>query len=310
MRDEYVARINRVVDHIQDHLQEELTLESLARIACFSPYHFHRIFRSIVGEPLHQFIKRVRLERAASHLIWAPQRPITEIALDAGFASPAAFARAFRDRFGMSASEYRTEQESKNGQAMRKPGNAGAQVEIYVDPGAWAPKWRVIMQEKNNEVNVEVKELPERTIAYLRHTGPYQGNAELFGRLFGQLAQWAGPRGLLGPQTQFLSVYHDDPATTEPEKLRLTCALVVPPDTDVQGEIGKSTVLAGRYAVGHFELSTEEFTTAWDTMYADWLPASGYQPDDRPPMELYLNDASQHPEKKHIVEICVPVKPL
>lgn len=310
MEAEYIARINRVIDYVQDNLSGDLSLGTLAKVACFSPHHFHRLFTSLTGETLGQFVRRVRLERAAAHLCRDPDRPVTEVAMDAGFSSPAAFSRAFRDHFDMSASEWRAS-ESKNGKAMRKPGNAVGQLESYYESGAWAPKWRLIMKDSTlKNISVELRELPERTVAYLRHTGPYSGNAELFGQLFGKLAQWAGSRGLMGPSTQFLSLYHDDPSVTDHNKLRVMCCCVVPPDTEVSGEFGKSTVSGGMYGVGRFEIDAKEYGQAWDAIYGTWLPKSGFQPDDRPAVEIYLNNPQTHPEHKHIVEICVPVKPM
>lgn len=310
MKKEYVERINRVLDYIQDHLDEELSLERLAEVACFSPFHFHRVFRALTGEPIGQLVQRLRLERAAAQLSHSPHRSITEVALDAGFSSPATFARAFRERFGMSASAWRSAGESKNGKAMSNASNAEVGVRMHLSPGAEAPRWRLVMNEGKTTVDVEVKDLPEQTVAYLRHTGPYQGNAELFGRLFGQLAQWAGARGLLGPNARFLSLYHDDPSVTESDKLRVMCCCVVPPDTQVGGEIGKTVVAGGRYAVGRFELTQDGYGAAWEAMYGGWLPSSGFEPADGPAMEVYLNDPNQHPEKKHLVEICIPVRPL
>ncbi len=96
LRDEYRARINRVLDYIEHHLDEALTLEVLADVASFSPFHFHRIFSALTGETLGRFILRVRVEKAAGRLIDNPRASITEIALDCGFSGSAAFARAFR----------------------------------------------------------------------------------------------------------------------------------------------------------------------------------------------------------------------
>jgi AraC family transcriptional regulator len=87
-------------------------------------------------------------------------------------------------------------------------------------------------------------------------------------------------------------------------------AITVPEDTTVDGEIGKTTIPGGQYAVGHFELSPERYGDAWNSLFGGWLPESGYQPADGPCYESYLNDPKQHPEGKHIVDICVPVKPL
>jgi AraC family transcriptional regulator len=64
-RGEYTARINRVLDHVHENLDGDLSLRALARVARFSPHHFHRIFSALVGETCHQFVRRVRLERAA-----------------------------------------------------------------------------------------------------------------------------------------------------------------------------------------------------------------------------------------------------
>ena len=108
LRQEYMGRINRVIDHIESNLDGNLKLDTLAGVANFSPFHFHRIFSAIVGETLNQFIQRIRLEKAASQLIDNPKKSITEIAFDCGFSGSATFARAFKESFGISASQYRS----------------------------------------------------------------------------------------------------------------------------------------------------------------------------------------------------------
>ena len=93
---DYVNRINRAIDHVIRNLAESLKLEDVARVACFSPFHFHRIFRSLVGETLAQFVKRVRLERALYLLSHREGSTLTEIALACGFSSSSDFSRSFR----------------------------------------------------------------------------------------------------------------------------------------------------------------------------------------------------------------------
>ena len=92
-RAEYIARVDRVIDYVERHLDEELSLDKLASVACFSRFHFHRIFGAVMGETLHQFIGRLRVERAALQLVSNPSKSITEIAFDCGFSGPAPFAR-------------------------------------------------------------------------------------------------------------------------------------------------------------------------------------------------------------------------
>ena len=161
------------------------------------------------------------------------------------------------------------------------------------------------------DIRVEVATLPETEIAYVRHVGPFQGRSEVFAELFGRLMRWAGPRGLLqGDGVQMLSVYHDDPDITDETRQRVSVGLAVPADTSASGEIGRMTLPGGRYAIAHAVIDPARYGDAWDWVYGEWLPESGYQPDDRPALELYRNDPEQHPEKKHVVDICVPVKPL
>ena len=208
MRAEYVARINRVIDHIEANLAGDLPLEISRRsVAAFSPYHFHRVFKAMVGENLGTFIRRRRVEKAASLLLSNPARPITQVALECGFSSPAAFARVFREAFGMSASDWirsagtanskDREAQSNESQEVRKPRQAAPPAVRILDPVSRNWSWRLTME--SGEARVEVKSIPEMHVAYLRHIGPYAGDSALFGRLFGQLFSWAGPRGLVGP---------------------------------------------------------------------------------------------------------------
>ncbi|MDP8205049.1 MAG: AraC family transcriptional regulator [Candidatus Electryonea clarkiae] len=323
--EEYIARINRVIDYINSHITEELTLDILAEVACFSRYHFHRIFHAMIGETLNQFIQRIRVEKAAAQLVNNPKISITEIALDCGFSGSAAFARAFKDAFQMSASEWRAggyrldrknrKKESNNSQTIDK---IRKEIEIsssYVDNVTHNQIWRMKVKNKKVETKkdfqVEVKELPEMHLAYVRHIGPYKGDAALFENLFNKLMTWAGPRNLLRfPETKMMAMYHDNPEITDESKLRTDACITIPPDTKVDGEIGKSKIDAGKYAVARFELSNDEYEEAWNAFFGGWFPQSGYQPDDGACFELYQNDPKEHPENKCIVDICVPVKPL
>jgi AraC family transcriptional regulator len=96
LKAEYTARINRVIDYIEKHIDKNLAREDLASVANFSPFHFHRIFGAMVGETLNQFIQRIRIEKAAVQLINHPKKSITEIAFDCGFSGSSTFARTFK----------------------------------------------------------------------------------------------------------------------------------------------------------------------------------------------------------------------
>ncbi len=321
LRNEYQARINRVLDFIENHLDRSMTLDELSGIAHFSPYHFHRIFSAIVGETLSHFIARIRLEKAANMLTAYPHRSITVVALDCGFSGPAVFSRSFREAFGMSPSEWRSGGaaryrknciiNSNHGQTQGKAGQAVEFSSRYIGDITTHQKWRITMKHPSTlKADVNVRPVDSMTVAYVRHIGAYQGNEKLFKELFDKLMMWAGPRELIGPETQCITIYHDNPDLTDDDKLRISCCITVPEETEVSGEIGKMKLSGGKYAIAHFEISPDQYGDAWNAVYGGWLPESGYQPDDRPCFELYSSDPKTHPEGKHVVDIYVPVKPL
>ncbi|KPK78515.1 MAG: hypothetical protein AMS25_14940 [Gemmatimonas sp. SM23_52] len=237
LRDEYTARINRVIDYIDAHIDQDLSLQTLARVASFSPYHFHRIFGALMGETLSHFIQRLRIERAATMLIHNPKKSITQVAFDCGFSGSAAFARAFREAFGMSASQWR----SGGYQSDRKMGETDRNLAQMHRKG-----------RKDFDVSIE-----------------YNGDQQLTQR-------WRDMRA----------------------------------ESPLHADVEVKEIPAGRYATARFEIAGDQYGDAWNAVFGGWLPESGYQPADGPCFEIYLNDPKQHPEGKHIFDICVPVKPL
>lgn len=315
---EYAARVHRVMDYIENHLASPLTLEELSQVAGFSKYHFHRIFASQTGETLFGFIQRLRLEKAAFLLASDPRVSVTEAALEAGFGGSSSFARGFKQRFGLSPTEWRSKpagsgrnlgmMDRNSGNTDRNPGKSFPASKVYIEYAGDTQLWRYEMEQKT--MTVTVKEIPAWTLAYVRYVGPYAGDGELFQRLNEKLFKWAGARGLVRfPETQHLIVYHDNPEITDEEKLRLSVCITVPEDTPVDGDIGKMTLSAGKYAFARFQLGVSEYTDAWSWVYGTWLPDSGYAPDDGPCFELY-HGAGPDASGLFTVDICVPVKPL
>ncbi len=307
-KQEYIARINRVMDYIGDNLDKPIDLSAMASIASFSPYHFHRIFTCIIGETPNNFLSRVRLEKAAQLLQDNKKTSISEIAFRCGFSNISSFSRAFRAYFGLSANEFRQQNKaifikdgvrySKNCKPINKIGKNIQAVNGHFCSVEF--KQLIIMNAK-----IEIKQMPELNLIYCRHMGAFNKIGEAYEKLF----RWAIPRGLVTSDAKTVTVYHDDPSITSIEKVRQDASLIVNSDIKVEGEIGKSIVSAGKYAVGHFEIKENEFEQAWNTM-CSWLTESGFQPGEGSTYELYHNDYKDHPEHRFIVDICLPVKPL
>lgn len=310
---EYLGRVNRVIDYIDAHLAEDLSLEVLARVACFSPYHFHRVFGLTVGEPLGAYVQRLRLEKAAGILMGA--RPVADVARCCGFASHAAFSRAFRNHFGMSPSAWR------RGGALTWCRPDGADLRARLDalrkqdglaPPRWLPDgtpcW-TLEPEGLDPVQVTVRQRPATTLAYVRHIGPYAGLAGVFAGLWARLERWARARDLLGPDDHWLAVYHDDPSLTEAGRLRLEVCLPVPAGTRGSDTVGITTLPAGAWAEGRFRLGVTDYPRAWYTLVGVWLPHSGMVPGNRPAFERYPVTGAEGPDGRCEVDICFPVAP-
>ena len=101
-------QMRRVMDFVQAHLNQDLSLQSLAQQTGFSPYHFTRLFRQATGESPHQFVLRQRIERAR-HLLKERDVPLALVARESGFADQSHFTQVFKRHFGLTPRAYRQE---------------------------------------------------------------------------------------------------------------------------------------------------------------------------------------------------------
>lgn len=287
----YCDRINRVIDYIEARLASPLDLEELAHVACFSKFHFHRIFSAFTGETLYGFITRIRLERAAAKLV-TQEKTITAVALECGFNDSATFSRAFKRHFGVSATAWRRNRDSKNHQA--DPGQ-----NRYLNRGA---------EKRPEPISIREVEQEAFTLAYLRRTGPYAGDHALFAGLHRELELWARENRLQGPEVaESYIFYHDPPGITPGEKLRISFGISVPAATAVAGEIGKRRVPGGRHLLCRFRLAGNEYAAAWNAVYGQILPQSGREPGDGSSFERYRPDCYDPVDGKTELDIMVPI---
>ena len=301
-RREYISRINAVQDYIEKNLGSVFSLDELATVSGFSKYHFHRIFTAITNETLYSYITRQRLEKAASFLLHSRKVAITNIALDFGFSDSAVFARTFKRHYGMSASSYR-KKSSNSGKALN--GSSSYNEGHTLNNGR--------QYAMKDDVKVDIIDVSEMTVIYLRHSGSYLELGTVFPQMIEKLFKWGFEHGVMKEgETKLLAIYHDNPEITEDNKRRTSIGITVPDGTKADGQFGSMTVSAGKYAVGHFIIDkkdgTEGYSRAWSYMFGEWLPESGYLPDDNPPFEAYVNDPGTHPERKQLIDIYIPVK--
>lgn len=301
-RKEYINRINNALVFIDQNLSINLSLAIVAKEAYYSPYHFHRIFTAIIGEPLNTYINRKRIEKAASLLLHKDSFSISEIAMQTGFNSNASFTRSFNKFYNLSPSEFKKSTKTKFSKIRKtksKNGEKTLLIESYICNINNHLNWITM------NANIEVKELPKMRLAYITQVG----SLDRIGEAYSKLMKWAAPKGVLAaPDLKAVTIYHDSPKITDENKLRISACFTIGELVETNGEVSKRDFFPKKCIVARMEITIDKFKKAWESMFV-WMNENGYEFDnEREPFGIYHNDFNTHPEKKSIVDICIPVK--
>lgn len=289
---DYKEKIVRTLIYIQKHLDETLTLSDLAKVAYTSEFHFHRIFRGIVGEPVMSHVRRLRLERAAYRLKLTKQ-PVTRIAFDSGYETHESFTRAFSDHFGCPPSVFRNNH--RNLQLSKAPSG------VHYSPDGVVEE--IHMAESVTNIDVKIKQIDTMRVAFVRHTGAYNE----VGVAWDTLCNWAGPKGLLGNEP-FVAVSYDDPGITPEEKLRYDACIVVDETVKPEGEVGVQDIGGGKYAVYRHEGPYHKLSESYALLCGEWLLNQEIKLVDSPAIEFYLNSPMDTAPEDLLTDICIPIK--
>lgn len=301
-QEEYIRRIHKVQDFIENHIEKSLSIEELSCAAGFSKYHFSRIFQGIQHESLAHYVNRIRMERALFLLAHRTDKNMTDIAYELGFSDSAVFSRTFKNCYGVSPSEYRKEY-SKNCK------DSFLLSEYNKDTAN--KEWAGNLFPVTGQITIE--NLAEKQVAYVRHTGTYETLAKEYAGLIQSLFVHAEKQHLLVEGKNWvLAIYHDNPEFGEASQFRTSLCLTVPEDIQVQedGILGRMKLEGGLYAVGHFQILKEQYSDAWNYMYQEWIAGSGYIPRDYSPFEVYRKVPSANESQIHEVDIYVPIEPI
>jgi AraC family transcriptional regulator len=288
----YKQRILRVLVYIQRNLDREMSLEELSKEAHFSPYHFHRIFRAIVDEPLKEHIRRLRLERAASSLKHT-DKPVIDIALEAGYQTHEAFTRAFKAALGCSPSDYRS--------------NSGLVSQIDKRGVCYGSSARVEefnLEAKGESVDVRIEHIESMRVAFVRHVGTY----DEVGAAWDRLCVHLGKDGHLGSNSKFIGICYDDPEVTAPARIRYDACVTVGEDVTCEGDVGIQRVGGGEYAVTSHFGPYNKLGETYNGLFR-WLLQNDRELRAEPCMESYMNDPESTDPEDLVTDICVPLKP-
>ncbi len=289
---EYAQRINRVIDHLRGNLHRPVKLAELARVACFSEFHFHRIFTAVAGETLNSFTNRLRLEKAARLLRYS-QRSLTEIALDCGFSSSATFSRAFRTGYDTSPSHFRKSGKIKKSKICK---------ELFPED---AYGLAMSAEEKRAAFPVRLIDIPERQVAYIRVTKAFEMDRVL--AALKTLIEWAKSVDVFSQGTLF-GMTVDDPHVTPSHLYRYEVCLASSTPFRCREGLSKLKMPAMRYAAITVSGDIHKVATAWDYLYRDWLVHSAYEPEHAPALEIFLDKESAMDWSHFELELCLPVR--
>lgn len=292
----YQKRINQVIDYINNNLDKSFSLEELATVACFSPFHFHRIFVAVTGETVNYFKNRVQLEKAA-RLLKFSKNSIQAIAIECGFSSPSTLSRSFKQYFETSPSAYRKSGNIENSK-IRK--------ELFPMNDYLVP---MSEEELKAAFPVVIRDLPERKIAYLRVVNSYQEG--VVQNAFEKMIAWAKTQKIYKSETIF-GMSLDDPMTTPQEKYRYEVCLTIPKDLEIddQTEIETMMMPKCKYATTKVKGNINQVATATHYLFNTWLINSNYEPEHQHGLEIFLDKDKVCDWNHFDLELCIPIKKL
>ncbi len=278
-RNAYIQSVNKASQYIAGHLGETIDVKTLASVANLSSFHFCRIFKAIKGEPPITFITRLRVETAAQ-LLRNSQLTVEEIAYNIGYETPASLSKAFRNQYGITPTQYRTD------------------------------KSIFIMRRETINEHLALKEpklvtLEEKSLIYVALTGDYSSLS--YNDAFQQLWQVVKEQKLFTKGIETLCLSYDDPKITEANQQRSDVCLAIHKAAKPQDEVSCKTLAGGKYAMFAYQGPYENLAAVYDEAMR-WLVNSEHELRDEPIFAKYLNDPRRTPAEKLKTEVYLPLR--
>ncbi len=281
----YQRKVEDTLQYVHNHLDENLSINELAQYAGISQFHFHRILKGVLNEPIGAYINKVRLDTAVK-LIRYTDESINSIAAKIGYNDVSSFSKAFSKEFGTSPQEYKSNREML----------LNTNVDYLIDD-----KGKLV-----SEIKPKIFLFPDKKVIYIRVIGEYGGQKVM--DAWEQLITFVTQHKLLGWNPEFYSIYYDDPENVGVENCISDLCFVTKKDI-VDTSIFKSNQLSrGKYAVFRYKGPYERLWELYNTIYGDWLLTADYKLRDVPTMEKYINYSPKTPPNSLLTDIYIPIE--
>lgn len=276
------AVINKAINYIFDHIEEDITVDDVALHCAYSKYHLMRMFKEDMDEALYQFIKRVRLERSAWRLKVEKEKSITEIGGEYGYSS-SNFSTAFKKQLNVSPADFRKVSEQMVEESSFSNGITLNDFESY-------------------EQQITVEYLEPFTVIYERKKGNYHNLPQEWCNFMAKYEH------LADKDTMYIECTIDDPSITDENNCMYELCQSISPHHPVLKE-DKSLFThdfeGGKYAVYHFKGFPQFLFMVYQEVFCRWLSRTGNQLDERPILDIYR----QVSEDGYMeIDICFPLK--
>lgn len=289
---EYSKQINEVLNYILKHLKGDLSLEKLADIANYSPFHFQRIFKEVIGESPKQYIIRVRLESAAHFLNIHKTKSITEISIDCGFSSPSAFARAFKNYFGVSAEESRSIPLKDKIKFFKSDSYFR---ELLSFDGS-----KKINKNEKKSIQIIVKKINSIHGVFTNTT--FESENKII-NAFRKSNQVSETNEIDITDSKFIGIMY-------PHQDLYRALVTFNPVLEISKKVNVTEIKSGRYATFYLIGSVKVTFEAMRLFSDNWLPNSGYRIADICGFEIFSENPIQKPYDKIEREVYIPIEPL
>ena len=273
--------MNKVLQDIESNLSSDIDINKLSKIACYSEFHFHRLFRAYVGESIYGYRKRLLLERAVKQLLYSNES-ITEISFECGYDNQSSFNKSFKNHFSYTPSQVRKQR-------------------VSITSGKFKPDI-----QRNIKVKPTIKDIEDINIICAREVGSYEVAAP---KAWGRIMSFVYSNKLMTKETRSIGISYDDPNLTNSDYIRYDACLDIKTNIASEDNLIRKPISGGKYAVFLHKGCYENFKQTYSYIFNDWLTESEHDLcNERNCFEIYLNRDPRRTKPENLrTELCIPI---